>query len=899
MKLLAATVRNYRTHLDTNVKFDGTMVLVHGPNESGKSTLAEAIHCALFLKAKGNTNLHKAMQSDHGGTPEVELSFEANGNKHSLRKTFGASGNTVLESEGQATLNDAAAEECLARLLGVEGSVSGGGIEAKMERRWAHLWVWQGKSNHSPLESIEESESQLRSKLQARSGQAFLSSAVDNEVINSLTAWENRNFTSTGKPKTGSDLDRAEKALTEAETLSQEANRQLQELELAASAFEQAEADIDRHGKNLIDAEAQLKAIDEQLKAVSHLREQLKEKSRLRDETKNALDALNEADSEIRQFESQLKAVLTDAAPKEKAIEALRTEFKSQQADYEAARSARERASHELNRLRSIADAWQAHCDSLRTVQQIAGLEKELKAIQKLQAAHKAITKQLAPLEDFTDAALKKLAKTERAADQARLRLEAYALQIEVLESDQAMHLGDKALKAGVTEILSHAAELKIGSGTRIRLTPGGAEDLEAARSESDAATAQLAGALKKLGVDSVDTAREQLRQRENLSKELQDLETKLDAAQADEIEDALAEAEKALPQLQARRDASLPKDVSIPFPGSLKEAEIEAEAARDCLKDANQASQIAESEEKANHKAARKSAEALSQAEEAQKTQSEQIKDLQSRLDYALKKSGDEKARSEAINTTTAKLDQASQAEESVQTQLAELGADRLEIDAERLKNSADADREKLSQAKDRRIVAQTQLKSNGAEDPHRVCKEAEAEAERCRLRRDRLQHQAEVRQHLLHKLRAARQATTAALAKPLEEAVTPYLSLLFGGSRAQLHWSEDGSRLESFALDRTGQKQGLHNFDALSHGTREQVALALRLAMAQLLAADHDGCLPLILDDAFTHADKNRIEKLKSLLYQASQSGLQIVLFSCHPENYSGLGASENTLN
>jgi DNA repair exonuclease SbcCD ATPase subunit len=284
VKLLAATVRNYRTHIDTKVKFDGTMVLVHGPNESGKSTLAEAIHCALFLKAKGNTNLHKAMQSDHGGTPEVELSFEANGNKHSLRKTFGASGNTVLESEGQATLNDAAAEECLARLLGVDGSVSGGGIEAKMERRSAHLWVWQGKSNRSPLDSIEESESQLRSKLQARSGQSFLSSTVDNAVIDSLTAWENQNFTSTGKLKTGSDLDRAEKALAEAETLRQEANRQLQELELAASAFEQAESDIDRHGKNLIDAEAQLKAIGEQLKAVSHLREQLKEKSRLREE---------------------------------------------------------------------------------------------------------------------------------------------------------------------------------------------------------------------------------------------------------------------------------------------------------------------------------------------------------------------------------------------------------------------------------------------------------------------------------------------------------------------------------------------------------------------------------------------------------------------------------------
>jgi hypothetical protein len=40
---------------------------------------------------------------------------------------------------------------------------------------------------------------------------------------------------------------------------------------------------------------------------------------------------------------------------------------------------------------------------------------------------------------------------------------------------------------------------------------------------------------------------------------------------------------------------------------------------------------------------------------------------------------------------------------------------------------------------------------------------------------------------------------------------------------------------------------------------------------------------------------ADKEHLEKLKSLLYQASKNGLQILLLSCHPGNWSGLGASE----
>ena len=90
MKLLSATVRNYRTHRETKVKLDDNLVLIHGPNESGKSTLAEAIHSALFLKAKGNTNFHKAMESNHGGTTEVELQFEARGRVHDLDKTLEA-----------------------------------------------------------------------------------------------------------------------------------------------------------------------------------------------------------------------------------------------------------------------------------------------------------------------------------------------------------------------------------------------------------------------------------------------------------------------------------------------------------------------------------------------------------------------------------------------------------------------------------------------------------------------------------------------------------------------------------------------------------------------------------------------------------------------------------------
>ena len=74
MKLLKLTVRNYRVHKERVIEFDPRTTLIGGPNESGKSTLVEAAHRVLFLKAKGVGKTHKCMKSNlHDGDPEVEL----------------------------------------------------------------------------------------------------------------------------------------------------------------------------------------------------------------------------------------------------------------------------------------------------------------------------------------------------------------------------------------------------------------------------------------------------------------------------------------------------------------------------------------------------------------------------------------------------------------------------------------------------------------------------------------------------------------------------------------------------------------------------------------------------------------------------------------------------------
>ena len=72
MRVHRLTVRNYRIHRDVTVRFDDRLTLIAGANESGKSTLLEALHRGLYLRPRAAGNALQQMKSaTHDGAPEV------------------------------------------------------------------------------------------------------------------------------------------------------------------------------------------------------------------------------------------------------------------------------------------------------------------------------------------------------------------------------------------------------------------------------------------------------------------------------------------------------------------------------------------------------------------------------------------------------------------------------------------------------------------------------------------------------------------------------------------------------------------------------------------------------------------------------------------------------------
>ena len=84
-------------------------------------------------------------------------------------------------------------------------------------------------------------------------------------------------------------------------------------------------------------------------------------------------------------------------------------------------------------------------------------------------------------------------------------------------------------------------------------------------------------------------------------------------------------------------------------------------------------------------------------------------------------------------------------------------------------------------------------------------------------------------------------------------------------------------------------------HYMPAFDKGMKEQLEAALRFSMADVLKEEHDGCLPLVFDDAFTNSDPSRIPMIKEMIFKAAERGLQIIFLTCNPAAYGSFADKE----
>jgi hypothetical protein len=896
VRLLSATVRNYRLHRETTVNFDPARSLIGGPNESGKSTFIEAVHRGLFLKSKGSTALHRAMASStHDGHPEVEIVLDAGGKEFTIRKRFsGQSGTTQLIQTGGAALRGDEAEEEIAKLLGQDdgGRTSAG----KINEQWAHLWVWQGKSGEDPAAAAASEQTRLLQRLQDNGGAITMQSDRDARVAGLFGAWCDRVFTLAGKPKSGSDLDKAEGELNCAAAAQQIAEARYNRLVQAATDYEVANATIIHCDVDLVTLGEQRASVDDKLSTAKKLKSAEERQGEDAERSVGAYNDLKIAHDAIETLRGVIGDLEKAMTPKSEQANTLQQRCQSTRDESQAFVKSYDEAldaSRGLRQRRELARAWVEAFDSRARHQ---ALSSDAEQAGRLRVEIMGLREQLAGLPELDSDGLKALQKVKGRLDQADAALEAMAAGIEVVSADVTVRIGEHELEPGGSHIVTEPTDLHVGEGVHLRVQPGGGVRLSEAREEARDLREALTRDLESGGLKSLEYAVEVLAKRQATQALLDKVESRLEDIDDGELEEDLAVAQDALRAAEAEVSRRLD-----PCPGIESPADRDAAIAfRTQEEHALGTAETTEQEQKAAAAEARNALEDAEASLQSFKSELEEqqglLNDKQVELRVMLENHGSDDARSAALRDAEKAKKSAETLLKETRRQLAELEPDQLERDRERLERAIKNKNDERSTSVETRIASRALLRLDGSEDPQSELVRANATELAARERCDSVSRKAEAMQ-LLNGLFQEQQKNLAdRFTRPLADKISEYLRGFFGAGAQALVTFDDGA-FKKIELVRP-QHAGAMAFDSLSGGTREQVAAAVRLAMAEVLAADHGGCLPVVFDDAFAYSDPDRVKILQRMLDLGATRGLQIIVLTCNPSDYAGLGAKQEIL-
>ncbi|MCT0227758.1 AAA family ATPase [Synechococcus sp. CS-1331] len=888
MRLLHASLRQVRLHQHLELRFDPHFTLLGGANEAGKSTVVEALHKVLFLRASATGRAVDELRSRlHSGLPEIAVGFEAAGARWELRKRFsGASGTCQLGSDGGVALQGAAAEEQLARLLGVEGPIEGR-RHGQLPQRWGHLWVRQGESGSNLLAGPGEAYDlkSLVQQLQQRGAAAALESPLDRLVGEQLQARLDLQFTATGKVKAGSPLAEARQRCQEAQAALEQAQGHRAELE---SAMEQ----LQRIG-------ARLQAIDSAERPRLRRASQLAGQLRLR---QAQIGPLQQQFAQLELALAEQQALQQQGLNLEAQQQAWQQQLASQleeQATHQAGCRAGELALLELDgQQRELAGRLELAQELL----DLASLEEEARQLNAHQQQFEQLQRdaqlckqrllELAPIDQETVRALR---QAEQQLAQAQARSQAMATAVALLDADQSVSVGGQPLLPGETLQLSRAAELSIGSGVRLRISPGGGKaNLEAAEA-LEARAQSLLNLQQQAGVDSSEAAEQIAGQRQELERELARLRQAAGAIPWSRLSEQIGALEPRRERLLRHLERHRQLRQAIAQEEGLPDQREGLESWLDALRHQSSQAGLRRQQLEAGLQARRQQlADRIAELGQLERQLAElggSLAPLKQRQLALEKLHGTQPA-------LAADLEHRSQ---ELQIQAGEIGELKSSL-GELLPEASAANQpdhgkdnwieeliQQLDAEKDGLLTSRGHNEqlclSLSVEDPAAAVDQCLARLESAQGEREAIERQTLALQILQSLFHRARQEFSQRYREPLEEAIGPYLEDL-GSRDQQVRLDFDPKRgFGDFELQQGIQRYG---FEQLSGGMREQLATALRLALAEVLLPGYDGCLPLIFDDAFTNSDPRRLGGLHRMLGRGLAKGAQIILLSCNPADY-----------
>lgn len=892
MKLLSCSLNSIRRHAELKLDFHPGLTLITGANESGKSSLVEALHRTLFLRGNATGAPVQQLRSlQHSGHPQVTLNFEAKGRSWMLQKRFsGQSGTTSLSGAGEPARLGSEAEEQLAALLGVDEIIGSRQAARVLPTRWAHLWVMQGEGGRDLLK-LGGDHYDLRSLIEQleQGADAALQSPLDQQLHDQLEQLVSASLTTRGT-RHQSVLWQCEQALKASEERLASATAELSDFEQASTSLDalddeqrqleqERKPQLEKEQNQLMNeqrqqaqAKAARQAFEQQLTPLSQQRQQLQLQLRRLRETEQTLANQQQQSVRVTAELERLQRLLVEQGEAVKQLMLDRDQL-------EQKRSGLELRGQQLRRLE----------ERLQLEQRLTQLNRQQQQLLRWKRQHKEITVALSSLRAPDHESLVRLQEQRRQLEGLAIRRDAMASVVTLECSDQEVRLDNSPMEPGESQRRTSTFSLSVGKGVKLRIAPGGGDGLETIHREHQALAQTIQASLSHWQANSVA----ELEARDRQRMELLTRQSLLQQQTPEAGDHKIIEAEEASTR---ERLQSLELELNDGVQEAHDElSQQDGEAIQRALITCRQ-----------HYRETNERRQSLQQQLEKQETllkgqqQQQQALQLQREALTAEIRSLDQQRlalirdHGDAERITT-DLHQLEEQIGNLQQQLKALpqadGANNdpgaaIERRLKAVQQQQQQLQERLQGLSAERGALRERCNSLGRRDPYAHAEEARTQLEQARRAHSNEALQVKAHQHLLNLFNTARSDLSQRYTAPLSRSIAHYLRPLLAQPDALCSLSYDAKNgLEDLRLQRDGLTLPFAN---LSGGMREQLNAALRLALADTLRTGHDGCLPVLFDDAFSNTDPNRLQAVLSMLRQAANDGLQVVVLSCDGAPY-----------
>lgn len=854
-RIVIENFRKFRDPFTIDNLTDGLNIIIE-PNETGKSTLMEALRAAFFVRHNTQNQLAKSFAPRGDSVaPRVEIDFLIDGAEWSLRKKFLKSASIDLEGpHGRAQGDDA--EALLNTLLGSIRDTSRVG-DVSTYGALGLLWVAQmdALEIRAPGPLVRDI---ITASLEAEVG-SIMGGASYRKVRERVDAQYELYWTPTGVKK-GRQVE-AIRRYEVAGTASAEADEKVAQLEnsfgeldvcrqrlsvLQREMADQTDShtradlvsslDVARMAAQLLATrQAENEAASWRLAKLGDIQARQEAAVLARDNAKGALTGARDLRAASRELVRAAQTRVADA----------RVVFVEVQAAYQRTADAYAKAvkADTEQQLQAATEG------ARRRYGDLMGLESELEEM-------KQVALGVIPGDKLTA-----LEACERAVVEARARVDAGAAHVTLSGNPEGVTIDGEPMAPGA-RALTRTTHIRFGSAELAITPPASAASAEELLT---GAVSKQKDALFALGVADLAAARDRTNAAREASAEIRTLMARITAASPADDRIGLAAGADALKLFVA----SLPKPsteidtvvFSVDLEGLKQKFEKEGTGlarAEGVVQSAIEDLRKCEAEELPHA-----TAEALAQNDLI--TAQNAIATIEGHPDWAGIAEALLAARKRAAEAAI-QLDEATR--NATAHDVAEINRKIGTIDA-RAKAAAD---QKTTLEKDIARLEAT-IESEGGRGLAEQAAAALDELEAARTALQRVADDAKTIMLLRNTIEVARSETSARFVGPVARRAKSYIERLLPG--CELGFS-DSMALESVIRAGTEEQS-----DSLSRGTQEQLAILTRIAFADLLR-DQGKPISLILDDPLVYSDDARLDTMIDILSEAA-SHMQVILLSC----------------